>query len=98
MFAGSYTKFLYGFHFGLDHPNEDGSNPDDLVKKYEFKPYFVVSAHTEPIRTLACSHEKGYLVTGSSDETIRIYNLRKNREHGVLTNQKGMNTIIVWSH
>lgn len=61
----------------------------DEQSKYNavFTPIFHFTPHTQSIRCLAQS--KRYLVSGSNDEHIRIYDLQKRKELGTLLHHDG---------
>ncbi|ANB14884.1 Mak11p [Sugiyamaella lignohabitans] len=64
-----------------------------LFKDLEvFNPIFHFTAHTQSIRCLAQS--KRYLVSGSNDEHIRIYDLQKRKELGTLLHHSGSVTVL----
>lgn len=46
-------------------------------------------SHTGSIRAVAIN-EDGFLASGSSDETIRLFNLKKNTEVGCLMQHEGV--------
>lgn len=52
-----------------------------------FSPVFHFTPHTQSIRCVAAS--KRYLVSGSNDELIRIYDLQKRKELGTLLHHSG---------
>lgn len=61
-----------------------------------FTPIFHFTAHTQSIRCLARS--KRYLVSGSNDEHIRIYDLQKRKELGTLLHHDGSITALEFFH
>ncbi len=61
-----------------------------------FTPIFHFESHIQSIRCLAWS--KRYLVSGSNDEQIRIYDLKKRKELGSLMNHTGSITALRFSN
>ncbi|KAG2072448.1 WD40 repeat-like protein [Suillus decipiens] len=82
--AGSYEKLLYGFDgsVSLDETN-DGY-------KFELQPIFVFPAHVSCIKAVAASPNGGkWLATGSADEVIKVWDLRRRKEIGGLMHHEG---------
>ena len=71
--GGGYEGQIIGYQLSgeLLKPAEDGA------PRKAPAPIFAFSAHTGLIRTVACS--AGLLATGSTDNTLGCYNLRKRR-------------------
>lgn len=80
--AGSYEKLLYGLQ---------GVFPED-GKSHEFalKPVFIFPAHQACVKTVAASEGGKWLATGSTDEVVKIWDLRRRKEVGGLINHNGM--------
>lgn len=57
-----------------------------------FTPIFNFSPHIQSIKCLA--HSKRYLVSGSNDENIRLYDLQKRKELGTLMQHEGNVTVL----
>ncbi|KAL1920957.1 uncharacterized protein VTP21DRAFT_11592 [Calcarisporiella thermophila] len=83
--AGCYERILYGVD-GYWQTNED----DALTLKLE--PIFIFPAHTGCLKSLAIGGQ--YLASGSSDEQIRLYNLRLRKELGTLMEHQGSITTL----
>ena len=60
-----------------------------------FQPIFHFQAHSLSIKAIAAA--KRYLVTGSNDEHIRIYDLQKRKELGTLLGHQGTITCLKFS-
>jgi protein MAK11 len=60
-----------------------------------FQPIFHFQAHSLSIKAIAAA--KRYLVTGSNDEHIRIYDLQKRKELGTLLGHQGSITCLKFS-
>ncbi|KAG2121703.1 WD40-repeat-containing domain protein [Suillus cothurnatus] len=82
--AGSYEKLLYGFDgfVSLDKANNS--------YKFELQPIFVFPAHVSCIKAVAASPNGGkWLATGSADEVIKVWDLRRKKEIGGLMHHEG---------
>ncbi|KAI8074702.1 WD40-repeat-containing domain protein [Gongronella butleri] len=69
--TGTYERILYGINANWT---------DD--KKLKLAPVFIVPAHTGLIRTVGVGGQ--FLASGSTDEIIRLYNIKKRKEYGFL--------------
>lgn len=76
--VGSYEKTLHGVDLKIDVEG------DKAVSK---KVAFSMPAHTGFVKTLASGPE--FLVSGSTDETVRIFDLRRRKDYGSLTCHSG---------
>lgn len=80
--AGSYEKLLYGLEGSVSV--EEGSY------KYSIKPIFIFPAHISCIKVVAASPTGGkWLATGSADEIIKVWDLRRRKEIGGLMHHEG---------
>ncbi|KAI5954965.1 MAK11 [Candida jiufengensis] len=86
IFVGSYEHNLLCLSVILDPKNE---------KEPVFQPIFHFQAHSLSIKTIDLA--KRYLVTGSNDEHIRIYDLQKRKELGTLLSHQGTITALKFS-
>jgi protein MAK11 len=78
--AGSYEKILYGLEGHYD--KETG--------KATLKPIFIFPAHLSCIKSVAASPNGGkWLATGSADEVIKVWDLRRRKEVGGLVQHGG---------
>ena len=85
--AGTYERLLYGFNFFF---NKDKNT-------YDLKPMFMFPAHITCIKSLALSPppdesiQRGgkWLVTGGTDESIKVWDMRRKVEVGSLTGTEG---------
>lgn len=81
--AGSYEKLLYGLT-GSTSITEGGK------LEYHLKPLFIFPAHVSCIKAVAASPQGGkWLATGSADEIIKIWDLRRKKEVGGLMHHEG---------
>ncbi|KAG2141956.1 WD40-repeat-containing domain protein [Suillus clintonianus] len=82
--AGSYEKLLYGFD-GTVALNEAHDS-----YKFELRPIFIFPAHVSCIKAVAASPNGGkWLATGSADEVIKVWDLRRKKEIGGLMHHEG---------
>jgi protein MAK11 len=80
--AGSYEKILYGLQFD-PFLREKG---DEAA----MKPVFVFPAHISCVKAVAASPQGGrWLVTGGTDEAIKVWDLRRRKELGSLQQHQG---------
>lgn len=84
--AGSYEKLLYG----LEGHYPSGSDVPVL------KPIFIFPAHLSWIKCIAASPNGKYLATGSEDEFIKVWDLRRRREIGALSQHTGSITSLTF--
>lgn len=81
--VGSYERFLYGLSAHMQ-TESDGSHTCVV------EPQFVFPAHVSSIRSVACAgNEAKWLVTGGTDETIKVWDLRRRKEVGALMGHEG---------
>ncbi|EKM50100.1 uncharacterized protein PHACADRAFT_32944 [Phanerochaete carnosa HHB-10118-sp] len=75
--AGSYEKLLYGLEGTV---SVEGSS-----HQFHLKPIFIFPAHISSVKAVAASPNGGkWLATGSSDEIIKVWDLRRRKEVGGL--------------
>lgn len=80
--TGSYEKLLYGLQGQV---SVDGSE-----YKFAIKPVFIFPAHVSSIKAVAASPSGGkWLATGSADEIIKVWDLRRRKEIGGLMHHEG---------
>ncbi|RLO06572.1 hypothetical protein DYB28_011761 [Aphanomyces astaci] len=82
--AGTYEGMLYGWEASTK--DLTGKKPKSALKMVYGYP-----AHTECIKALAMmmEHDGKTLLTGGNDEMIKIYNVKKKVEVGILMQHKG---------
>ncbi|KAM7379685.1 hypothetical protein PAMP_005219 [Pampus punctatissimus] len=78
--AGSYEQVAFGYRVKTDE------------KEWTSKPNFTHHAHTASISAVAASER--FVVTGSKDETIQLYDMKKRIEHGALLQHDGTITCL----
>lgn len=93
--AGSYEKLLYGLEgtvsVGVTEKPEDEEVEEGKEQlRIELKPVFIFPAHVSCIKSVAASPHGGkWLATGSADEIIKIWDLRRRKEVGGLMHHEG---------
>lgn len=81
--AGSYEKLLYGLE-----GNITASARSDY--SFDLRPIFIFPAHVSCIKTVAASPTGGkWLATGSADEIVKVWDLRRKKEIGGLMHHEG---------
>ena len=81
--AGSYEKLLYGLE-GTVTLNGVSS------PQFHLKPIFIFPAHVSCIKSVAASPGGGkWLATGSTDEIVKVWDLRRKKEVGGLMHHQG---------
>ncbi|KAG6918378.1 hypothetical protein DXG01_015030 [Tephrocybe rancida] len=93
--AGSYEKLLYGLEGTISHSSTSLST----TPKYTFSisPIFIFPAHVSCIKAVAASPEGGkWLATGSADEIVKVWDLRRRKEIGGLMHHEGSITHLVF--
>ena len=83
--AGSYEKLLYGLEGSV---TLDGSDGDQISVK--LKPIFIFPAHVSCVKAVSGSPMGGkWLATGSVDEIVKVWDLRRRKEVGGLMQHEG---------
>jgi WD40 repeat protein len=81
--AGSYEKLLYGL--------EGSVVPAPTGLTFHLKPIFIFPAHVSCIKAVAASPHGGkWLATGSADEIVKVWDLRRRKEIGGLMHHEGI--------
>lgn len=84
--AGSYEKLLYGLEGTLTF--------EDSKLQFRLKPTFIFPAHVSCIKAVAASPHGGkWLATGSADEIIKVWDLRRRKEIGGLMHHEGTSAL-----
>ena len=85
LIAGSYEKLLYGLEGKFE--DTDGASSNSLT----LKPIFIFPSHVSSVKAVSASPDGGkWLATGSSDEIIKIWDLRRRKEVGGLMQHEGV--------
>lgn len=92
--AGSYEHSLLCLSVSI--PLDQDNVAEEDKKQAHFQPIFHFQAHSLSIRSMDVA--KRYLVTGSNDEHIRIYDLQKRKELGTLLQHQGSITKLLFSN
>ncbi|KAH9987132.1 WD40-repeat-containing domain protein [Russula compacta] len=83
--VGSYERLLYGLEGTLSV-----SSPASSELEWTLKPIFIFPAHVSCIKAVAASPQGGkWLATGSGDEIIKVWDLRRRKEVGGLMQHEG---------
>jgi len=77
--AGSYEKLLYGIE-GTYAPGAD---------RPTLKPIFIFPAHLACVKAVAASASGKWLASGSEDEFVKVWDLRRRKEVGSLSQHTG---------
>ncbi|XP_034744002.1 p21-activated protein kinase-interacting protein 1-like [Etheostoma cragini] len=80
LIAGSYEQVTFGYRVNTD------------AEEWTVKANFTHHAHTASISAAAASER--FVVTGSKDETIQLYDMKKKTEHGALLHHDGTITCL----
>ena len=82
--TGSYEKLLYGLSGTYPLPGTPVEERD-----YTIKPIFIFPAHQACVKAVAASEGGKWLATGSTDEVVKIWDLRRRKEVGGLIQHSG---------
>jgi protein MAK11 len=94
--TGSYEHSLLCLSVSIPLDQDTIKDDDDKKRQPHFQPIFHFQAHSLSIRSMDIA--KRYLVTGSNDEHIRIYDLQKRKELGTLLQHQGSITKLLFSN
>ena len=93
--AGSYEKLLYGLEAHLTPTTTDNDDPSFRI---DLTPIFIFSAHVSCIKAVAASPIGGkWLATGSTDEVVKVWDLRRRKEVGGLMHHQGNTVCTPWT-
>lgn len=82
--AGSYEKLLYGVEGRTTYS-------EDKNIQFHLKAVFAFPAHVSCIKAIAASPQGGkWLASGSADEIIKVWDLRRRKEIGGLMHHEGV--------
>jgi protein MAK11 len=81
--AGSYEKLLYGLQ-GSFGPSASDDQPEATLE-----PTFIFPAHLACVKAIAASPGGKWLATGSEDEFVKVWDLRRKKEVGSLSQHSG---------
>lgn len=94
LIAGSYEKLLYGIEGSYPPHNVDsGDGLVNRVVKPDLTPIFIFPAHLAFVKCVAASPGGKWLATGSEDEFIKVWDLRRRKEVGSLSQHTGMSHV-----
>ncbi|XP_045860070.1 p21-activated protein kinase-interacting protein 1 [Meles meles] len=86
--AGCYEQVLFGF--AIQPEADTGGDPKE--QKWTSVADFTHHAHTASLSAVAVNSR--FVVTGSKDETIHIYDMKKKIDHGALVHHNGTITCL----
>lgn len=96
--AGSYERLLYGLEATVGPADASSSASAAAPFRVSLKPIFTFPAHISSIRTVATAGaDSKWLATGGTDEVVKVWDLRKQREVGQLTGHEGTITSLVFA-
>lgn len=84
LIVGSYEKNLYGLKGTL------AIDPDSGAVNASLEPIFIFPAHLATIKCVAASPGGKWLATGSEDEIVKVWDLRRRKEVGGLSQHQGV--------
>ncbi|WVR03391.1 hypothetical protein IAU60_000382 [Kwoniella sp. DSM 27419] len=84
--AGTYEKLLYGIE-GTYPPSGESEKPT-------LEPIFIFPAHLACVKAVAASPGGKWLATGSEDEFVKVWDLRRRKEVGSLSQHTGSITSV----
>ncbi|KAK8845382.1 hypothetical protein IAR55_006095 [Kwoniella newhampshirensis] len=84
--AGTYEKLLYGIE-GSFPSSSSTSSPGPVQPSLE--PIFIFPAHLACVKAVAASPGGKWLATGSEDEFVKVWDLRRRKEVGSLSQHTG---------
>jgi hypothetical protein len=91
--VGSYEKILYGLEATLTDDTPAASGSSSAAPIPALKPIFAFVAHVGYVKAVAASPCGGkWLATGSTDEVVKVWDLRRRKEIGALVQHKGKST------
>jgi len=93
--AGSYEKLLYGLE-GSFAPSSSSSTGHGEIKP-KLEPIFIFPAHLACVKAIAASPGGKWLATGSEDEFVKVWDLRRRKEVGSLSQHVG-ESAWTWRH
>lgn len=85
--AGTYEKLLYGVEGSF--PSSSKSSSSETAIKPTLEPIFIFPAHLACVKAVAASPGGKWLATGSEDEFVKVWDLRRRKEVGSLSQHTG---------
>jgi protein MAK11 len=82
--AGSYEKLLYGLQGSFGPSASEDDQPQATLT-----PTFIFPAHLACVKAIAASPGGKWLATGSEDEFVKVWDLRRKKEVGSLSQHSG---------
>ncbi|KZV64684.1 WD40 repeat-like protein [Peniophora sp. CONT] len=96
--TGSYEKLLYGLDGTLTASTSSSDAAEtETETEWSLKPIFMFPAHVSSVKAVAASPHGGkWLASGSSDEIIKVWDLRRRKEVGGLMHHQGSITHLLF--
>lgn len=83
--VGSYERLLYGLEGSFEADKDSTSG-----FKLSLKPIFIFPAHVACVKAVSASPDGGkWLATGSADEIVKVWDLKRKKEIGGLVQHEG---------
>ncbi len=89
MVAGSYEKLLYGIEASFPSSAFASSSSSSGLPTPDLEPSSFFPAHLAYVKAIAASPGGKWLATGSEDEFIKVWDLRRRKEVGSLSQHSG---------
>ncbi|WWD22327.1 hypothetical protein CI109_106818 [Kwoniella shandongensis] len=87
--AGTYEKLLYGIEGSFPTPSSSSKSSNGGQVKPTLEPIFIFPAHLACVKAVAASPGGKWLATGSEDEFVKVWDLRRRKEVGSLSQHTG---------
>ncbi|OCF44245.1 protein MAK11 [Kwoniella heveanensis CBS 569] len=87
--AGSYEKLLYGLEGSYPSTSTAGARGKASNNNPTLEPIFIFPAHLACVKAVAASPGGKWLATGSEDEFVKVWDLRRRKEVGSLSQHTG---------
>lgn len=94
--VGSYEKILYGLQVDVPASSLSSSQPSTSPSstgagnEVKMKPIFIFPAHISCVKAVTASPLGGkWLATGGTDETVKVWDLKRRKELGGLVQHQG---------
>lgn len=92
--AGSYEKLLYGIEGSYASSSSSTFTHGTEAARPDVAPVFIFPAHLAYVKCIAASPGGKWLATGSEDEFIKVWDLRRRKEVGSLSQHSGMSSLL----
>ena len=100
--VGSYEKILYGLQVDVPASSPPSSQPSTSCSssgagnEVKIKPIFMFPGHISCVKAVAASPMGGkWLATGGTDETVKLWDLKRRKELGGLVQHQGWSCLLL---